>query len=171
LIRNVELVGTEILIRESDEDESSSSDVLEGIELDPTSSVFETNLGPHAFEVVTPKKILHFISESEEMSNLWILSVRSTISTCELDLTDPFIKTISQRIQLDLYYEVEFRENKPLGVVLERSHESAIVKMSNFKESGIEVGSVLTSINEINVSNRKYQETISYLKQWKVIFF
>jgi len=136
LIRNVEIEGDHINIQKSEDEineNSSTIDDIEIVELDPTCSVFETNLGPHAFEVVTPKKILHFISESKEMTSIWIAAIRETIFNCTINFEDPFIKAITERIELDKYYEVEFRENKPLGVVLERSNESAVVKMSNFK--------------------------------------
>lgn len=166
LIRTVELIDSQIRIHQC-QDSATSDDEVEVVELDPSCSVFETNLGSHAFELVTPKKILHFISESHEATVAWIDSVKSVIQTCELNLNDPFIRAMSERIGLDIYYEVIFRENKPLGVVLERSNECAIVKISNFKDSGIEAGSVLIAINDIDVTSLPYRETISHLQQWK----
>jgi len=136
VIKRLELIDRSLRITQSNDEVNrpGSSTSAEIVSLDPTCSVFETNLGPHAFEVVTPKKILHFISESKEITAAWILALRQAISTCVLNTEDPFIKAICERINLDKYYEVQFNEeSKPLGVVLERSRESAVVKMSNFK--------------------------------------
>ena len=139
----------------------------ECVYLDPTCSCFETNLGPHAFEVVTSKKILHFISESSNITLQWIAKLREVIATCKLDLDDVLLRSITERIDLDVEYDVQFLESKPLGVVLERSNESAIVKMSNFKESGVEAGSVLTKINGVPIVDQKYYEIIATLKHWR----
>ena len=133
IIKSVEIVDNSIYIKNINDENPETIENLEIIELDTTCGVFETNLGPNAFEIVTPRKILHFISESKEISSVWISALKEKIDSCILNLDDPFIKIISERIELDDHYEVEFRENKPLGVVLERSNESAIVKMSNFK--------------------------------------
>jgi hypothetical protein len=54
-----------------------------------------------------------------------------------------------------------------IGIVLERSNENAIVKMSNYKESGVEAGSLLSSINDIAAESLSYHEAVAYLKQWK----
>ena len=140
---------------------------FEFINLDPTCSVFETNIGPHAFEIVTLRKISHFISESFDITSQWITKLRKVISTCKLDMNDTFIRSIAERIDIEREYEVKFLENKPLGVVLERSNESAIVKLSNFKESGIEAGSVITKINGVSVESAPYHETIASLKEWR----
>jgi hypothetical protein len=132
LIRTVEVGDKQIKIYQCLE-VSQSEDLLEVITFDPTCCVFETNLGPHSFEIVTPKKILHFISESQEISLTWIQITRQVISACVLLVHDPFNIAIAERIESDTYYEVECRDNKSLGVVLERSNESAVVKMSNYK--------------------------------------
>lgn len=132
LVRTVEVADRQIKIYQCLE-VSHSEDLLEVITFDPTCCVFETNLGPHSFEIVTPKKILHFISESQEITLTWIRTTRQVISSCVLLQNDPFNIAIAERLQPDSYYEVEFRENRPLGVVLERSNECAVVKMSNFK--------------------------------------
>ena len=187
LIRTVEIGDKQIKISQCLE-VSQSEELLEVITFDPTCCVFETNLGPHSFEIVTPKKILHFISESQEITLAWIQTTRQVISACVVLVCDPFNIAIAEKIQPDTYYEVECRENRSLGVVLERSNESAIVKMSNFKvryylyvnilfrryslhamlqASGIEAGSVLITINGIKVDDISYSEKVSYLKQWK----
>ena len=151
----------------NEEDSLGVEGPFEFINLDPTCSVFETNIGPHAFEIVTPRKISHFISESYDITSQWITKLRKVISTCKLDMNDTFIRSIAERIDIEREYEVEFLENKPLGVVLERSNESAIVKLSNFKESGIEAGSVITKINGVSVESAPYHETIAALKEWR----
>lgn len=72
--------------------------------------------GPHAFEIVTPQKILHFMSESDEITSQWLTTIRSAISRCALDVNDPFVRSIAERIGVDEYYEVYFTESKPLGI-------------------------------------------------------
>lgn len=54
-----------------------------------------------------------------------------------------------------------------MGVVFERSGEWAIIKTStNQAESGLRVGSVLSSVNRYSVILESYQDTIDRLKGW-----
>ena len=52
------------------------------------------------------------------------------------------------------FYEVVFEEKKPLGLVLERSSEWAIVKLANTDETGVTVGSVLYTVNGQTVTDK-----------------
>jgi hypothetical protein len=53
--------------------------------------------------------------------------MRQCISHCKLDLWDPLCREALKRE--DEFYEVTFRDKKPLGVVLERSGDWALVKV------------------------------------------
>ena len=77
-------------------------------------------------------------------------------------------------IPKDIFYEVSFKENKAIGVVLERSGEWAITKLADYKETGVRIGSALTFVNGENVIFDSYQQTIERFRNWtpplKLIF-
>lgn len=53
-------------------------------------------------------------------------------------------------------------------MVLEKVGDWAIVKISNFEESGVKVGSVLSAINNVAVVTSPYDEIVSQLKEWYI---
>lgn len=52
-------------------------------------------------------------------------------------------------------------------MVLEKVNEWAIVKISNFEESGVRVGSVLSAINSVAVVSSPYDEVVDQLREWE----
>jgi PH domain len=54
-----------------------------------------------------------------------------------------------------------------LGVVLERAGDWAVVKLADFKDTGVRIGSVLTSVNGELVMFDSYQQTIERLTNWQ----
>ncbi len=148
-------------------DPDTGVNVVETYVINPSCSVFETNLGRNAFELVTPKKVLHVQSDSRDISNGWIKVLRETISESSLETNDPLLRAAIEKMKDDVIYNVSFHEDKPLGVVLERSGEWAIVKLANERETGVAVGSALMAVNNEEVMFSKYQETIGRLKNWR----
>lgn len=148
-------------------DEVTGTQVIETFHINPSCSVFETNLGRNAFELVTPKRVLHVMAESREATSGWIKVLRETISKSALETNDPLLVAALDKMKLDVMYHVSFHEDKPLGVVLERSGEWAIVKLANERDTGVVVGSALMGVNNDNVMFAKYQETIGRLKNWR----
>jgi hypothetical protein len=71
------------------------------------------------------------------------------------------------RIPHDNFYEVTFNELRSFGIVLERSREWAVVKVSTVESSGVELGSILHSINGRSIILQPYSLTIDELKGWK----
>ena len=134
--------------------------------ISPSCSAFETNLSENSFEVVTPKQILHLATTSKDITSSWIESIREIITKSPLDKKDILLRAALHKSKDDVFYEVEFRENRPLGIVLERSGEWAVVKKATIDGSGVRVGSVLTSINGDSVIVNSYQSTISRLRNW-----
>ena len=55
-------------------------------------------------------------------------------------------------------------------MVLERVGEWAIVKISNYEESGVKEGSVLSAINNVAVVTSPYEEIVSQLQEWYVLY-
>lgn len=83
------------------------------------------------------------------------------------DTKDELFQKSILKIDNDEFYDITFTEKKPLGVVFERSGEWAIIKTStNQAESGLRVGSVLSSVNKHSVILESYQDTIDRLKGW-----
>ena len=83
------------------------------------------------------------------------------------DTRDELFQQSILKIDNDEFYTVHFTEKKPLGVVFERSGEWAIIKSStNQAESGLLVGSVLSTIDKHSVILEGYQDTIDRLKGW-----
>ena len=159
------LTMTELLVMEKNSD--GHMEVVDMYEIHPNCSVFETNLGLYAFELVTSKKVLHVMSDSRESTSAWIHAIRASIANSQPEENDPLIQVALAKIEEDVFYEVSFLEDKPLGVVLERSGEWAIVKLSNFRDTGVSVGSALTSINGESCVLKSYAQTIERLKNWR----
>eukprot|EP01042_Synura_sphagnicola_P000045 gene45-44_t len=145
----------------------STRKILETYRIHPSCSVFETNLGAFAFELVTSEKVLHVLSNSKESTAQWIIALRDVISHSQPEPNDPLLKAALTKLNEDVYYTVEFREDKPLGVVLERTGEWAVVKLSNYRDTNVYIGSALMEINDVNVSLLNYQQTIEKLKNWR----
>jgi hypothetical protein len=142
-------------------------EVFDLYEIHPSCSVFETNLGPFAFELVTSSKVLHVMSDSIESTTAWIHAIRNSIANSVPKADDPLLQAALNRLEEDVFYDVSFHEDKPLGLLLERSGEWAIVKLSNFRDTGISIGSALTSINGESCILKPYAATIDKLKNWR----
>jgi hypothetical protein len=159
------LTATELLVMEKNAENQMV--VIDMYEIHPNCSVFETNLGHYAFELVTSKKVLHVMSDSRESTAAWIHAIRTSIANSQPEVDDPLLQAALVRMEEDVFYDVSFHEDKPLGVVLERSGEWAIVKLSNHRETGVSIGSALTSINGDSCLLKSYSHTIEKLKNWK----
>jgi hypothetical protein len=159
------LTATELLVMEKNSENQMV--VIDLYEIHPNCSVFETNLGHYAFELVTSKKVLHVMSDSRESTAAWINAIRTSIANSQPETDDPLLQAALVRMEEDVFYDVSFHEDKPLGVVLERSGEWAIVKLSNHRETGVSIGSALTSINGESCILKSYSHTIEKLKNWK----
>ena len=159
------LTAAEILVMEKNSE--GQMEVIDMYEIHPNCSVFETNLGHYAFELVTSKKVLHVMSDSRESTSAWIHAIRASIANSQPEADDPLLAAALAKMEEDIFYDVSFHEDKPLGVVLERSGEWAIVKLSNQRETGVSIGSALTSINGESCVLKSYAQTIEKLKNWK----
>eukprot|EP01041_Mallomonas_annulata_P001056 gene1056-2066_t len=146
--------------------EKGMGHVIDTYRIRPSSSVFETNLGPYAFELVTQEKVLHVMGKSELVTESWISSLRDTILCSMPDPFDILYHAALQIAKTDYFYDVTFRDDSPLGVVLERTGEWALVKAAH-AETGVCIGSALISIDDENVTSLPYHETIEKLKNWK----
>lgn len=159
------LTMTELVVMDRKSD--GQMEVIDMYEIHPNCSVFETNLGLYAFELVTPKKVLHVMSDSRESTSAWIHAIRASISNSHPEENDPLLTAALAKLDEDIFYDVSFLEDKPLGVVLERSGEWAIVKLSNSRDTGVSVGSALTTINGESCVLKTYAQTIEKLKNWR----
>jgi len=146
-------------------EEEHSVEPSQVFNITPNCSVFETNLKAHAFELVTSQKVLHVKGRNADDTANWIGALRSAINASQPEREDPVARA-AQEIE-DEFYDVVFETKKPLGVVLERSAEWAIVKLSNPEETGVSVGSALTEINGKTVVLNGYMDTIKALTGWQ----
>lgn len=165
-LRSSELIVLDVL------SDPQKSQIVGEIKITPNCSVFETNLGPNTFELVSNKRVLHLMPTSKERgqkeTSSWLEAIRSAISYSFLDTSDPLLQSVMLLIDDDEFYEVCFHEKRPMGVVFERAGEWAIIKTSsNAATSGIRVGSVLSAINGTSVILESYQTTIEQLKNWQ----
>ena len=124
---------------------SASKGEIDRIQLEVTSCVFETTLGANTFEIVTTSKIVHFSTPAVDVTTTWIKYLRDSISKCDPYPSDPIFKEALTRQQGDTY-DVSFLDHKPLGIVLERSGEWALVKVAK-SDAGVQVGSALACID------------------------
>ena len=74
---------------------------------------------------------------------------------------------VAAKKQKAIYYDVTFETKKPLGLVLERSGEWALVKLANQDTTRVSIGSALTQVNGKDVVLAKYHETIKLLTAWQ----
>ena len=159
------LTMNELLVMEKNDE--GQMEVIDVHDIHPNCSVFETNLGLYAFELVTSKRVLHVMSDSREGTAAWIHAIRTSIANSQPENNDPLLQAAMAKLEEDVFYEVSFVEDKPLGVVLERSGEWAVVKLSNARDTGVTVGSALTSINGDSCVLKTYSQTIDLLKNWR----
>jgi hypothetical protein len=124
---------------------SSSGKEVDRIHLEVTSSVFETTLGANTFEIVTTSKIVHLSTPAMDVTTTWIKYLRDSISKCDPYPSDDIFKEALLRQAGDTY-DVTFLDHKPLGIVLERSGEWALVKVAK-SDAGVQVGSALSCID------------------------
>ncbi|CAE7505751.1 unnamed protein product, partial [Symbiodinium microadriaticum] len=147
--------------------ETGKLEVLALLELRPSCSVFETNLSDHAFEIVTPKQVVHVLAVSRKECTDWMHALLSAISKSHPEANDPLVSLALQKIDEDVFYDVSFHEKRPLGVVFEKSSEWAIIKHSNSRATGVHIGSVLTSINGQSCMLSTYTRSKSLLRGWQ----
>ena len=146
---------------------------LETFRLNPQCCVFETNLATNAFELVTSKKVLLMAAASAAVAEEWIRTLRRIITQSQVT-QGPLLDLVRERWGSSMdgalsgpdFYEVKFETKKPLGLVLERSSEWAVVKLSNSVETGVSVGSVLYTVNDQAVTLQAYPDTINTLTGW-----
>ena len=86
-------------------------------------------LKPFAFELVTSKRIFHAYTASKADTQSWVTTIRRVIGGSKPLADDALVKAAAEKIRQDTFYTVVFEEVKPLGVVLERAGEWAIVKV------------------------------------------
>lgn len=146
-------------------EDDKAMEALAVFPLSPSCSVFETNLRPNAFELVTPQGALHVAANDQESTKRWIAQFRHVIGNSKVSRNDPLLcgalnKEMSQ-------YDVNFTTKKPLGIVLERSREWALVKLANSEVSDVSEGSALAKINGKSVLLTEYNKTIKMLAGWQ----
>ena len=127
--------------------------------LSPNCSVFETKLKKDSFELVTNSRVLHFQGSCPEETRSWIMILRKTINESKHEQEDPLLTAALQ--QKNVFYDVVFETKKPLGLVLERSANWALVKIANEDSTNVTVGSALTTVNGKSVVLSDYNETIT----------
>ena len=135
----------------------------------PTCSVFETNLNAHAFELVTTQGVLHLYGATSGRSKRWVGLLRDAIRDSTGLVSDPLLRA-AQKLQPSTY-DVRFEVKQPLGIVLERAAEWALVKIANGGDGGggasVTEGSALVAVNGQSTMLQPYQQTIKSLTGWK----
>lgn len=140
--------------------------IVDTLRITSNSCVFETNLGPHAFELVTPTKVLHAMPRSDpSLAPQWIAAIKGVIGRAYLDTNDPLLQSAILQIDDDEFLTITITEKKPLGITFERANEWAIVK-STKGEGGIPIGAALSQINDKSCILAPYNGTIELLKSW-----
>jgi len=150
-------------------DADDSPDASNVFLMEPGCSVWPTKFHPFAFEFVTPTTVLHAYADSKEDAQAWIAALRDVAGAAPGLASDPLLFAAKSRgPELRVRYDVTFRDEQKLNVVLERANEWAIVK-SVKKESSttIEEGSVLVKINGEATTLQTYDDTIRSLAGWR----
>jgi hypothetical protein len=131
------------------------------------SCVYETNLKPFAFELVTPDKVLHVSASSKKDKSEWINHLRQAIQNgIDSFVPDEMTQLGIQRSNHDQFYDVVFNMKRPIGVTLEQHGEWAVVKLVTNAQEQVEIGSVLTKVNGQNVMLDSYHTTVGRIRGW-----
>ncbi|KAG5191117.1 hypothetical protein JKP88DRAFT_296502 [Tribonema minus] len=118
-----------------------------------------------SFELVTTSQVLHVQGSCRTNAVAWIDALKTAIAGAVHGDEDPL--QVEASTLEDEMYTVTFDTKQPLGVVLERSKEWAIVKLANPQLSAISVGSALAEVNGAVVALQPYQTAITLLTGWK----
>jgi hypothetical protein len=160
------LKGAQLTYFKDDNSSQSKGEFL----LTPECSVYETNLRPFAFKLVTPSKVLHIFAADEEDRAKWIDALKKNIheSTAHHEM-DPVQEAAHRRAAQDDFYDIVFATKTALGMTLEQHAEWGFVKLATGigAQSGIEIGSVLTAVNGESVILKQYSEAASLIKGWE----
>lgn len=132
--------------------------------ISPTCAVFETKFRDHAFELVTSEGVLHVHAKDDAERTAWTDALREAISKSSRLVSDPLVDA-ARHLELDLY-DVHFDTKRPLGIVLERSAEWAIVKSSKKHLADTTPGSALAAVNGASCLLDPYASVISRLTGW-----
>lgn len=189
----VSLIKDEVVIMQVNA-EGEPLGVVNIFKIDAHTKISETSLRPNAFEIVNSDRIIHLCAKSREAMEEWFSHIKPlipekkvTVITVreengevheeivpeEVDeesnvLSDDILHLDALAlIPKDVFYQVSFKENKAIGIVLERAGEWAMTKIADFKETGIRPGSALTFVNKDTVIFDEYDNTISRFKDWK----
>ena len=138
----------------------------------PNCTVFETSLGLHTFQLVTPHQKLHAQASSPTDTSAWIEAIHGAIVDSYRTSTDTLFREALRRLDDDdddAFYTVTFLYKQPLGVTFEQAGEWAVVKSSEDTNgsTGILVGSVLSQINGVSYVLKGYVDVMEYMQHWK----
>ena len=133
--------------------------------LSTSCTVFETTLSKFSFQLVTAEKVFHATSNSKKETQKWVQLLRSCIRACKLDTWDPLCRKALE--VEEEYYDIEFKEKKPLGIVLEKASEWPLVKLAHGKDDRIQKGSALSYINDESYMLQEYSAVTQKLATWK----
>ena len=165
----VALTETEVVVRPMDP-ALGAGDVYY-ITKDMNVRVLETSRAPNTFEITTPTGSVQISCTSSQELDTWVKTLESFIpKPLILDTTDVLYRAALSKIPLDVFYEVQYLEQKPLGLVMQKVEEWALAmdfKGYDAKVTGVLPGSALTSVNDELVMFDDYFTTISRLKDWK----
>lgn len=165
----VALTETEIVIRPMDP--AFGPGEVHYITKDTSIRLLESSKYPNTFELTTSKDILQIVAHSANEADQWITTIRGLVpKPVLLDTSDVLYRAALTKIPLDVFYEVQYNEAKPLGLVMQKVEEWALAmdfKGYDAKVTGVVPGSVLTSVNDELVMFDDYFSTIGRLKDWK----
>ena len=155
---------------------AKNATAIETFRLNPQCCVFETKMEgmSNSFELVTSKRVLHLAAANEAVAEDWIRTLRRIITQSQVT-QGPLLDVVRERWACNMdgtltgpdFYDVKFETKQPLGLVLERSCEWAMVRLSNNPDTAVTVGSVLYTINDEAVTLKTYPEIINMLTGWQ----
>jgi hypothetical protein len=137
--------------------------------LDVTSFATETNIAPMSWAICSRGNVAHLQSPKDVVTLVWVDRIGNAAKQCDPFPSDPLFKEALLR-QTGESYDVKFLEKRRLGVVFDRSQDWAHIKVSENANLGIEVGSVLSAINDESVTTYKYDRVQGMLRSWKPPF-
>ena len=87
--------------------------------MNPTVAIFETNLRPHAFELVTTQGVLHLHGASLEDAERWVRHLRGVVASAPSLTSDPLLRAAAALADAASTYTLRFETKRPLNIVLE----------------------------------------------------
>ena len=131
--------------------------------LSPSCVVVESEYSDNVFSLVTEAAVVD-VRVADDSASTWISCLRKAISEADGGKANP-LRLAAEKVN-DVFYDVAYNSNSPLGFTLRRSSQWAVVAATT--NDGVQPGSALSAINNEDITLCSYSEVIQRLTDVEV---